>query len=63
MLRFFDYIRSYYSIYVCIEWWLMLVDQVFLAIYIVELSLKMYVWRLKFFKQFWNNFGTYNLPL
>ena len=40
----------------------MLVDQVFLAIYIVELSLKIYVWRLKFFKQFWNNFGTYNPP-
>ncbi|CAI8007080.1 Cation channel sperm-associated protein 1 [Geodia barretti] len=40
------------------KWWLMLVDQVFLAIYIVELSLKIYVWRLKFFKQFWNNFDA-----
>lgn len=40
------------------EWYLVLIDQVFLAIYIVELSLKLYVWRLKFFKQFWNNFGT-----
>lgn len=45
----------------CAEWWLMLVDQIFLAIYIVELSLKLYVWRLRFFKQFWNNFGNFSI--
>ena len=39
------------------EWYLVLIDQIFLAIYIVELTLKLYVWRLRFFKQFWNNFG------
>lgn len=34
----------------------MLVDQIFLAIYILELGLKLYVWRLRFFKQSWNVF-------
>ena len=33
------------------------VDQTFLAIYIMELGLKLYVWRLRFFKQLWNIFG------
>ena len=45
------------------EWYLMLVDQVFLAIYIMELGLKVYVWRLRFFKQSWNIFGiSHTLP-
>lgn len=40
------------------EWYLMFVDQIFLAVYIMELVLKLYVWRLRFFKQMWNIFGT-----
>lgn len=32
-------------------------DQIFLAVYIMELVLKLYVWRLRFFKQLWNIFG------
>ena len=36
----------------------MFVDQIFLAVYIMELVLKLYVWRLRFFKQMWNIFGT-----
>ena len=39
------------------EWYLTLVEQLFLAIYIMEVSLKIYVWRLKFFKSSWNLFG------
>ena len=35
----------------------MFLDQIFLAVYIMELVLKLYVWRLKFFKQLWNIFG------
>ena len=40
----------------------MFVDQIFLAVYIMELVLKLYVWRLRFFKQTWNIFGTVLAP-
>ena len=43
------------------EWYLMMVDQLFLAIYIMELVLKLYVWRLKYFQQPWNIFGIHTL--
>ena len=38
-------------------WYVTLIDQLFLAVYIVELLLKLYVWRLRFFKISWNVFG------
>lgn len=34
-----------------------LLENVFLAIYVMELAMKMYVWRLKFFFNTWNLFG------
>ena len=41
----------------------MLVDQFFLAVYIMELTLKLYVWRLKFFKVSWNVFGEMGIHI
>ena len=40
-----------------LEWYLAFVDNIFLAIYIMELAMKCYVWRLKYFTQMWNVFG------
>ena len=45
------------------EWYLTFVDQLFLAVYIMELSLKLYVWRLRFFEQLWNIFGIQTLGI
>lgn len=36
---------------------MILVDKVFLAIYVVELAMKLYAFRLKFFKEPWNIYG------
>ncbi len=41
-----------------IDWYLTLLDQLFLAIYILELVLKIIAWRFKFFKSSWNIFGN-----
>lgn len=38
-------------------WYIQVVYQLFLAIYIVELMLRMYAWRLKFFKNWWDVFS------
>ena len=40
------------------DWYLTLLNQLFLAIYILELVLKVIAWRLKFFKNSWNIFGN-----
>jgi hypothetical protein len=40
------------------DWYLTLLDQLFLAIYILELVLKVIAWRFKFFKSSWNIFGN-----
>ena len=37
-------------------WYLTMVDNTFLAIYIVEFLLKFYAWRLRYFKLGWNIF-------
>lgn len=37
-------------------WYLTMVDNMFLAIYIVEFLLKFYAWRLRYFKLGWNIF-------
>ncbi len=37
-------------------WYLTMVDNLFLAIYIVEFLLKFYAWRLRYFKLGWNIF-------
>ncbi|KAI9183569.1 Cation channel sperm-associated protein 1 [Blastocladiella emersonii ATCC 22665] len=37
-------------------WYLSMLDQIFLGIYLMETGLKLYVFRLAFFKSGWNNF-------
>ena len=37
---------------------MMLVDKIFLSIYVVEAGMRLYSYRLKFFKELWNIFGT-----
>ena len=41
------------------DWYLSVVDNVFLGIYILELILKFYVHRSRFFKSGWNNFDLF----
>ncbi|XP_064402554.1 cation channel sperm-associated protein 1-like [Halichondria panicea] len=38
------------------EWYLTLMDQLFLSVYIIELSLKLNAWRFLYFKTYWNVF-------
>ncbi|KAJ1497539.1 Cation channel sperm-associated protein 1 [Coelomomyces lativittatus] len=38
-------------------WYFAVLDQVFLGIYIMEMLLKIYVYRWFYFKSGWNNFG------
>ena len=42
-----------------LDWYLTLIDNIFLATYVMELGMKFYVWRLKYFKSMWNVFGMY----
>ena len=41
-----------------LDWYLTLLENIFLSVYVMELIMKMYVWRLKFFLISWNIFGT-----
>ena len=38
--------------------WLLVIDTIFLALFVVELLLKLYAYRLAFFKNGWNNFDA-----
>ena len=49
--------RGYAMHYSVSDWYLSVLDNVFLGIYILELQLKLYVHRGKFFASGWNNFG------
>ena len=42
--------------YIHAGWYLTMVHNMFLAIYIVEFLLKFYAWRLRYFKLAWNIF-------
>ena len=48
---------SKYSLPIYVGWYIAIIDNCFLAVYIMELLLKLYVWRLRYFKLGWNVFG------
>jgi len=52
----FQAIKSINSKY---SWYLDIIDQIFLVIYIWECSLKLYAWRLYYFKSWWNIFDFF----
>lgn len=45
------------SIEMTCGWYFTALDSVFMGLYLLELSLKLYVHKRKFFKNGWNNFG------
>jgi hypothetical protein len=41
-----------------VAWYLAIIDQLFLGIYVMEMVLKIWVFRISYFKTGWNIFGT-----
>ncbi|XP_069750177.1 cation channel sperm-associated protein 1-like [Narcine bancroftii] len=51
--------QTYMAVMVRAGWFLSAMDSVFMAVYISEYIIKVFVWRKSFFKNFWNDLGEF----